>query len=147
MNQEHLKKFGAIAQPPKEYSSFYGELQKPVENIFKESCGCPPGATENCMVDGVDLLIRYPETPDFPHTAIASLRNLLKQKNIREVKGTYPVIISQDPSLTCEEYKISIQPDQTQIIAADADGLRRAVYFYEDRISEAAGPAATQGEW
>ena len=85
MNQEHLEKFGAIAQPPKEYSSFRSELQKPVENIFKESCGCPPGATENCMADGVDLLIRYPEPPEFPHTAIASLRNLLKQKNIREV--------------------------------------------------------------
>lgn len=147
MKQEHLTKFGAIAQPPKEYSSFRDELQKPVENIFKESCGCPPGSTANCMADGVDLLIRYPETPDFPQTAIASLRCLLKQKNIRESKGAYPVVISQDPSLTHEEYKISIQPDQTQIIAADSDGLRRAVYFFEDRISEAEGPAATQGEW
>ena len=32
-------------------------------------------------------------------------------------------------------------------MAADVDGMRRGIYFLEDRICEAEGPSATAGEW
>ena len=147
MDEEKLKKFGEMPQPPEAYRTFINELQQPLVYFFKDSGGCPPGATLNCMGNGADLRILFPETADFPHTAFSSLRYLLGQKKIYEAKGSYPIIFEQDPFLGHEEYLVSIQPEQTRLTAADADGLRRAIYFLEDRIAEAEGASATQGEW
>lgn len=147
MLQEHLKEFGELPQPSQDYQAFRSDLQKPMTYCFKKNSGCPAGATSDCMAKGVNLQILYQESEDFPHTAVSSLRSLLKQKNITETPYGYPITFACDMALGHEEYRVSIQPEQTLITASDADGLRRAIYFLEDRISEAEGASATQGEW
>lgn len=145
MQQSHIESFANIPQPPESYRTFLNDLRSPVE--FCTEGGCPPGATLNCLAHGVEFFIDFPKMNSFPHTAMKSLHSLLMQKGIFECKKGYPIRLAQNSTLAQEEYIVRIQPQQTILAASDADGLRRAIYFLEDRIQEAEGSSATEGNW
>lgn len=147
MNSEHIKAFSQIPQPPRESFGFIEDIKSPLEYHFRPGQGCDAGANADCMKDGAEIVIEYPASKDFPETAFMSLRRVLKAKKIAEKKGAYPLRFRQVDSLGKEEYEVNAAPDGVTVSASDADGLRRAVYFLEDRICEAEGPAVMPGQW
>ena len=147
MNSEHIQKFSQIPQPPRESFGFIEDLKKPLEYHFHPGGGCNAGACMGCMEHGAEIRIEYPRTEDFPETAFDSLRRVLKAKNIPETKGAFPIYFRQNLSLGKEEYELSAAPDGITVSASDSDGLRRAVYFLEDRICEAEGASVSPGHW
>ncbi|MBR4666544.1 MAG: hypothetical protein IKO93_21935, partial [Lentisphaeria bacterium] len=147
MNPEHIKAFSQIPQPPRESFGFIEDIKSPLEYHFRPGRGCDAGACTGCMKNGAEIRIEYPQTADFPETAFMSLRRVLKAKNIPEQAGTFPLVFRQDVALGHEEYQVTAKPDGVTVTAADPDGLRRAVYFLEDRICEAEGASVTPGQW
>ncbi|MGN0872811.1 MAG: hypothetical protein ACI4UV_16630 [Victivallales bacterium] len=99
------------------------------------------------MRDGVELQIEFPDEDGILDTAFVSLRRVLSAKKIIESTGSYPIRFLVDSSLTREEYIVKVTPGYSIIAASDAEGMRRGIYFFEDRICEAEGAAATAGVW
>ena len=147
MNPEHIKAFSQIPQPPRESFGFIEDIKSPLEYHFRKGRGCDAGDCAECMKNGAEIRIEYPLSEDFPETAFVSLRRVLKAKNIPEKAGTFPLVFRQDTQLGHEEYEITASPDAVTVSAADPDGLRRAVYYLEDRICEAEGASVTPGHW
>lgn len=146
MFSEKRAEFARIPQPPQDKSGFVDDLRRPMSDCFTPGKGLPPGATENCMSGGVEIRISFP-AEQLPETAFESFRKLLSAKNIQEKNGVYPLEFRLDKTLSREEYSVTADAAKTVVRAADSDGLRRAVYFLEDRIREAEGPAVMEGSW
>ncbi len=146
MNSEKRIEFSRIPQPPQDKMGFIDDLKKPLTDFFTPGSGLPPGATKDCMKDGVEIRVSFPEA-ELPETAFESLRNVLASKGIPEKKGAYPMEFRLDQALSREEYAVAADARKTVVRAADADGFRRAVYFLEDRIREVEGPAVMEGNW
>ncbi|MBP5640372.1 MAG: hypothetical protein J6X55_12890, partial [Victivallales bacterium] len=148
MNQKHIDEFGAIPQPPRESFGFLQDLRNPLQHKFQIGKGCNPGACTNCLTNGVRFGIDFPKNDEFPETAFDSLRRVLSEKDIRiNEDGAYIFLFKHDTSLGQEEYRVTITPEQAIVEASDNDGLRRAIYFLEDRICEAEGKAVMPGQW
>lgn len=147
MNKEDIKAFSQIPQPPHESMAFIDDLKKPLSYHFAKGTGCPAGEAQDCMKDGVELQIGFPDSNGSLDTAFLSLRRVLNAKGVAEKAGTYPIHFLFDASLGQEEYSVAVRADSCTVKAADVDGMRRGIYFLEDRICEAEGPSATAGEW
>lgn len=147
MKQENIDKFLQIPQPPRESFGFIEDIKSPLEYHFRKNGGCPAGATADCMKNGVEFRLEFPRSSRFPDTAFVSLRRVLKAKGIEEKQGGYLIRFIKAPAFAHEEYEVCTAPEGATVKAADSDGLRRAVYFLEDRICEAEGPAVTAGCW
>ena len=147
MNSKHIQDYSQIPQPPRESFGFIEDIRKPLEYHFHSGGGCDAGVMTDCMKGGAEIRIEYPRTEDFPETAFVSLRRVLKAKNIPETANGFPLCFRQDITLGKEEYEINAAPEGVAVAAADADGLRRAVYFLEDRICETEGASVSPGHW
>lgn len=144
MKKEHLESFAKIPQPP---FGFTEDLRQWSENHFSPGLGCDPGKMTGCLKNGAAIRVDFPQLEDFPETAFVSLRRVLAAKGIAENADGYPLAIEHDAALSHEEFRLKTGPDRAILTAADPDGLRRGIYFLEDRIREAEGPALIAGEW
>ena len=145
MNSQHIDAFAQIPRPQRENWDFLEDLKKPQEYHFQSGRGCCPGETDGCMKNGAELFFEPAGLDLVPETALESLHRVLQAKSIAEQKGAYPIRFQLDPTLGKEEYCVQSARLETQISASDPDGFRRAVYFLEDRIREAEGPAVMPG--
>lgn len=142
MNLQKIEEFSQIPQPEGGVRSFTEELKKVTPRHFKKET-----SGEEYLKDGVRLYFEEAQWEAFPETAVESLRRVFTGKEITECDGGYPVYFKKDAGFEKEEYMVSVQPEKTEITAADADGLRRGIYVFEDKLSEAAGRHAAMGEW
>ncbi len=147
MDKQHIDDYAKIPQPPREEAPFMAELREAVPYCFLEGRGCDAGPMHDALADGVRLDIAFPQGEDFPATAFASLRRVLAAKGIRETADGFTARFVQEAALGREEYQVDITPKEICVAAADGDGLRRGVYFLEDRLREAEGAAAMPGHW
>ena len=145
MLNDLIEKLKNVPQPPMSEWRFLDDLKSPLEYRFSDG----PPAADQFLAGGVDIRVEFPaDIAEGFETALWSLRRVLKAKEIAESgPDAYPITIRQDPTLEHEEYVIAITVAETVITAADADGVRRGVYFFEDRLCEVNGAAATIGEW
>lgn len=147
MNRKDIEAFSQIPQPPREAMTFIDDLRSAPVYLFPEGTGCPAGVTRECMRNGAELRVEYPAGEEILETAFLSLRRVLQAKGIPERPGAYPIRFQQDGSLQAEEYFVSATAESCVVKASDSAGMRRGIYFLEDRIREAEGPALTAGEW
>lgn len=147
MHKASLDQFADISLLPHDGGALAIALREPLPHVFTPHTGCPAGATQDCMAKGVMLHLNFPDPQDQLATAWWSLRRVLTAKQIHEQPDGYPIRFDHDPSLSREAYTLTIEPQGASVTASDVDGLRRGVYFLEDRISEAQGPSATAGRW
>ena len=147
MNKEKIINFAAITQPFTDVPSFIEDIKKPLEYHFRKGRGINPGRTANCLKKGIELIVEFPIMPDFPETAFVSLRRVLVAKDIKEVNGTYPVYFRFDKNMQQEEFSLIVNAKKTILASSDVDGLRRGIYFLEDRICESEGKSITEGMW
>ncbi len=128
-------------------NGFIDDLMRPTAYHLDPAGGCPAGSTDGCLRGGVVLDVDWPGALESVETAWSSLRRVLSAKGVVEAAGGYPIRVCREASYGREEYSVSIDPTGAALRAADADGLRRAIYFLEDRLCEARGPSATAGTW
>ncbi len=136
MNKKHLEAFAQIPQPSRESYGFIADIKKPVEYFT-----CHPN------VSSARITVEYPLGKPFPDTAAESLRRVLAARGIEEKEGGFPLRLRFDGTMGREEYEVCSTASECSVTAADADGLRRGIYFLEDRILEAENEVATFGCW
>ena len=141
-----IEAYSAIPQPPQEFE-FIGDLKKPLEYHFKPGRGVDTGRMNGILANGVELFITFPQKKDFPETAFESLKRVLDAKNISVCKGGFPVCFTENSSLEHEEYELTVSEEKITLSAADSDGLRRGIYFLEDKLCEAEGASIAAGSW
>ncbi len=145
MNQEDILKYSQIPQPAHEDLEFIRDLARPEELCFNNRPGCPPDADSPDLSGGVEFDIQFPAGNI--ETAYASLRRILGAKGIEEKTGGISVRFIREAELAREEYRLKIGRNSIELAAADEDGMRRAVYYFEDKLRETAGKSAPSGEW
>lgn len=141
MNSQHIDAFAQIPRPKRKNRDFLEDLKKPREYHFQPGRGCFPGETADCMKNGAELRFEPVGMNLVPETALESLHRVLQAKSIPECTGGYPIRFQLDPTLGKEEYRVHSGRLETVVSASDPDGFRRGVYYLEDRIREAEGPA------
>ena len=146
MRKDSIENFSKIPQPERRSFGFLEDIRTPSRHDFRSLRGCTAGCAENCLASGFELVNEITAF-DLPQTALTSLRRLMKAKNIPEVKGAYPIRFVLSDYFEQEEYCVKTSAQGTVIHAGDCEGVRRAIYFLEDRISEAAGASVSCGEW
>ena len=114
---------------------FINALKSAMNEYFSDDEKCCGTAV---TFSGADLV---------PETALASLRRVLKAKGVEENGQGIPVTFALNSSWEKEEFEVAATESSVSITAADEDGLRRAVYFFEDRIRECAKKLSSTGTW
>ena len=135
MKQYLLNEFAAIPQPEHGQQQFIDALKAEKREYFSDKEKCT--AVSVCL-ENADLI---------PATALVSLRRVFKAKNINESAGGIKITFSLDSSWEHEEFEVNTCENGAKIIASDSDGMRRAVYFLEDRIRETPAKLFTYGSW
>ena len=110
------------------------DLKSPRQIFFAPEERCFQQVKLSKNIDGLD-------------TAFASLQKTFAAKGITENEAGIPVTFSLVPGFSFEEYRIECTDDRAKITASDKEGMRRAVYFLEDRICEAPGKLWRNGVW
>ena len=143
MDQSFIDKIQNIPQPKLEEMGFMADLKKPLEVVFKKD-----SSKAGFLANGVRLEVLYPKAEQEVETAFTSLKRVFAAKEIPLSDfGAYPVRIKKDAWLAHEEYAVTVTEQVAEITAGDADGLRRAIYFLEDRLCEKEGFDAACGSW
>jgi hypothetical protein len=147
MDKSAVDKLRSIPQPSRESIKFIEDLKSPLAYHFSSRTGCHADAGREFMKNGVTLKIEFPDETGLLETSYLSLRRVLTAKGIQEKNNAYPISFLKDLSLGQEAYSVKITSAFCILSAADMDGMRRGVYFLEDRICETQGAGATVGEW
>ena len=137
MDMKHIADFAAIPQIPQEKWGFIDDLKTPLAYCFDDSRACGAGENSGCLEKGVRFV--FEPGAEVPPTALRSLERVLAAKKIPKDENGYPLVFQKDPTFVREEFEVLSAPEKTRLRAADAEGMRRAVYFFEDRLCEAAG--------
>ena len=135
MNRQLLNEYAAVPQPSQGQAHFINALKAPKREYFSDDEKCS-GVT--VVFQGGSLV---------PETALSSLFRVLKAKNVTVGSEGIPVKFSVEPDWDKEAFEVSASENGVEIKGADEDGLRRAVYFFEDRIRESAGTLCSYGKW
>lgn len=146
MNPEHYLAYTKMEPPPEAVQKVIDDLKSPLA-YGKPETGNSGGKTELCFSNGTTLQIDFPDPENLLETAYASFYRVMSFKNIVVKENSYPFIFQKDASLSLEEFVLETNLEKTVLSAADTEGLRRGIYFLEDRILETDGPAVTSGRW
>ena len=103
MNREDICAFAQIPQPSRKPPAFVDDLKRPLSCHFSRGTGCPVGAAQDCMKNGAELKIEFPDAEGLLETAYQSLRRVLTAKGVPEKTGGYPIIFRHDAAFGREE--------------------------------------------
>ncbi|MBE6386144.1 MAG: hypothetical protein E7048_10855 [Lentisphaerae bacterium] len=130
-----LNEYASIPQPAQGQELFIDSLKSAKQEYFSED--------EKCSGVKVNLV----NSALVPETALASLRRVLAAKNVEEDTQGIGIEFKVVSGWEQEEFEVAASAEGVTISAADADGMRRAVYFFEDRIRECAKELCSIGTW
>jgi len=127
-------------QPP---LSFVEELKKPVHEEKAAFFSRTQMREGEISADGMVLCPDFPDAQGVLETAYADFRRFLE---IFEIAGSrYPVYVRFGETSCFEEYHIQITEEGCTIIAADTEGVRRALVWLEDELQRREGPFLLPG--
>ena len=115
---------------------FIDALKQPV---FLQNTSAPAGQFTRYGLSLPDAII--------PETARASLIRVLKGRRIPVTSGGIPLIINNDIAFTQEEFKLEILEKSVLITAAEPEGVRGAVYLFEEQLRIHESTAVLTGEF
>ena len=99
-------------------------------------------AGELDLSKGVKVVDTYGVKGDLA-TATADLGNFLRDVKLAE--GTTPITLVKRDLGKKEAYRLEVTAAGVTLVAGDDEGLRRAVYFFEDRLLASEAPALALG--
>ena len=128
------------APPTRENWKFREDLarREPYVSHFTRA----PRAGELDLSRGVKVVDDYGVKGDLA-TATADLADFLA--DVKLAGGATPVKLVRRDLGQKEAYRLEVAADGVALVAGDDEGLRRAVYFFEDRVLAAEAPALKLG--
>lgn len=139
MDKNKIEAFAKIPQVPQSDWGFIDDIKAPLEYHFQAGRGCDAIENTDCLADGMTIVNDFGDA--VPETALASLKTVLKAKDIELADSAYQLVLQQEKSFEHEEFEVVCTAEKTVVAAADADGMRRGIYFVEDLIRSAEGKA------
>ena len=96
-----------------------------------------PGETD--ISGGIKIIRKIPDDNGVLQTAYNDLNKFFSESGI-SAEGGYGIITEMGKKEPSDSYEIIISPDSCRIIAGNAEGVRRGIYYLEDLLLGADGP-------
>ena len=114
------------------------ELQQPFhQNVRWAPRRANPGEVD--FSTGVTVEMCFPDPLQQLETAYTDLSEFLGVTGTK-TDGPFKIITEKVPTETPETFHVAVSPHDCKISAGDTEGIRRGVFFIEDRILAAQGP-------
>lgn len=126
--------------PSPESWNFVRELAE--RSVRKSAASVPPGAVD--LRGGVRILRNFPDPEHRLDTAYEDLEKFFTENGVSAGQG-YPIETELIHTDIFEAYRVEITARGCRIQAADTEGIRRGIFFFEDRVLEAGGTAVVPG--
>ncbi len=139
-----MKRLTLPPQPDESSWKFIEELREPEPSLFRWTYR-EPLQNEVDLQKGVILDWDLADPEGLLETAYQDLRRFLRLAGVRLKKG-YPVRFRLEESLGKETFEISIAKEACTIQAGDLEGMRRAIYGFEEQLKKAKAPCLEIGE-
>jgi hypothetical protein len=133
------------SQPGEDTWKFIEDLKSPMwtHHIWKKA---DPGPQQADLSAGVKVQMGFPDPKGRLETAYEDFRLFLGAGNVSCNNGKYLVETVEDKTLKGESFRLDIKPDGCRIIAGDAEGIRRGIFFLEDEMLRRRGPFLPLGK-
>ena len=126
-------------QPGEDRWRFTEDLQSPLWT--RHNWGSKhPGPQHADLSAGVRLELGFPDPQGRLDTAYEDLRLFLAAGDVDSEGEDYLIETSVDSELDPEAYRIEVEATGCRLVAADTEGVRRAVFHLEDRMRSERGP-------
>jgi hypothetical protein len=131
------------ASPGEKDWQFVQELQQP---CHRKVCWLPRSAKvdEVDFSGGLTVERQFADPLDRLDTVYEDLDSFFGAVGIKS-GGAFKLITEQISTSVPETYRVVVTNDQCRVQAGDTEGIRRGLYFLEDRILSAGGPFLTLG--
>lgn len=119
-------------------TTFVEELKKPVHSCKPVLFGTRKKEANEIDLDGLYLDISFEDEKEVLKTAFNDFNNFL---SVYEINGSRtPVRVAYSETSCFEEYNVEVSESGITITAADTEGIRRALVYTEDLITESEAP-------
>jgi len=126
------------AQPAEETWGFVEELKRPALRSLQWERTTPRRDEADLRV-GVTVDPQFPDPERCLDTAYADMRRLLRLGGIPG-SGPFRIVTAATGTDLREAYRIEVSPGGCRVLAADTEGIRRGIFYVEDRMRRACGP-------
>ena len=92
------------------------------------------------LSSGISLRRGFPDTSGRLTTAYDDLRSFLSAGGVSFEDGDYSVETAEDKKLTGESFRLEIQSRTCRILAGNAEGVRRGIFYLEDEMLRQRNP-------
>ena len=140
-------KFRQLTDPFKERQpkmTFTEELSKPLHTERPPRWNSSPLKEGEIDFSSIDLNIEFYD--ELLETAYADFKRFLEVMQIKVCKDGKKVTVKAGITSRFEEYIIRVFEDECQVIAADTEGIRRALVYIEDEMQRREGARLPLGE-
>ena len=132
------------APPGEESWTFVEDLKKPLPFVLFWKEGSRPQPGQVNLRAGLTLQRTFPDDKGVLDTAYADLKNLLAFVKL-DGKGGLRLTAEKAATDVYEAYSIEITPQGIRLLAGDPEGMRRAIFHFEELIAAADGPFLSPG--
>ena len=126
------------AQPEEKDWAFIRELQSPLWGRHAWA-GRDARDGEVEFAGGVRIVEGFEDPEGLLRAAYGDLRNFLRARNV-PMDGPFAMETRRGDTDVPEAYRIEVSPEGCRILAGDAEGIRRGLFYVEDEMLRAEGP-------
>ena len=120
---------------PQGEPGFVAELKKHRVFCPHRDDSVPAPQNTVSLLNGVEVESVFPDLEHALDTAFFDLDRFLGEAKIPRGKGL-PVVFRKSDALKGEDFTVETAADAVTIEAGETEGIRRAVYYFMDRIAE-----------
>ena len=125
------------------YFSFKADLEKEVYKNVPPHWGKRQKENDEIFISGAILLENCFEGVACLETVFSDFKTFIT-RFLSEDKNGFTFILSKE-NYESEHFRLEINENECRIFAGDSEGVRRALYFIEDKIISAGGPFLKKG--
>lgn len=125
-------------QPGEETWTFIEDLKSPLWDQHAWTAR-KVSANEADLSGGVRIEAGFPDPEGLLETTYTDLGDFLDAGKISK-DGSYVIETAKADTPTFEAYRIEVTDNRCRILAADTEGIRRGIFYVENRMLRAGGP-------
>ncbi|MBO7761252.1 MAG: hypothetical protein J6T24_00480 [Clostridia bacterium] len=118
--------------------AFIEDLKKPLHTETPPGWNKRRPKENEVFIESLTLVGAFPDPEGLLVTAYEDFGRFMKSAGIREGAG-FRIVTEQGKTECREAYRILITPEECRLIAADTEGIRRALIYLEDEMQRREG--------
>lgn len=125
---------------------FIEDLKKPLHEKTPPNWNERKKREDEILLSRVSLDFSFPDPEGLLETAYLDFDRFLRMAHIEKREGSYPIVTELGETECREAYRIVVSRDACRLIAADTEGIRRAIIYLEDEMQRREGAFLPIGE-